>query len=113
MRAFDKYMLLHPEEFKKNGGPRMQFHETKYGRRFFDVQLPRLADSIERVGKIFGEGKADKEGFGSFESFAEAMETLVKTNQQLLEETRLLRDEVVAMRKEISESGSPKIIELP
>ncbi len=27
----------------------IQFHETGYGRRFFDVQLPKLIKGIERL----------------------------------------------------------------
>ena len=34
------------------GGKKMSFHETMYGKRFFDNQLPKLINSLNRIADI-------------------------------------------------------------
>lgn len=34
-----------------------QFHETIYGKRFFDSQLPALIKALERIAKVLEEKK--------------------------------------------------------
>lgn len=36
----------------------LQFHETEYGKRFFDVQLPSLIKAVERLADANGKQQA-------------------------------------------------------
>jgi hypothetical protein len=38
----------------------VEFHETTYGKRFFDAQLPRLIDALEKIGKELEETNKKK-----------------------------------------------------
>lgn len=37
------------------------FHETQYGKRFFDSQLPRLIKSLERIANALEKQNENKE----------------------------------------------------
>lgn len=38
-----------------------QLHETMYGKRFFDSQLPALIKALERIAKALEEKQEEKE----------------------------------------------------
>lgn len=38
-----------------------QFHETMYGKRFFDVQLPKLIKALERIADALEKQEEIKE----------------------------------------------------
>lgn len=61
MKSLSLQTLLHLQEIKSaKGGEKMpQFHETWYGKRFFDSQLPklikefgRIADALEKANEL-------------------------------------------------------------
>lgn len=39
----------------------MQFHETQYGKRFFDSQLPKLIKVLERIATALEKQNENKE----------------------------------------------------
>lgn len=39
----------------------MQFHETPYGKRFFDSQLPKIIKALERIADALEKANEPKE----------------------------------------------------
>jgi hypothetical protein len=55
-RQRNKKCLIHYQTKKKGvGAMTPQFHETGYGKKFFEAQLPKLIKSIERVAEAVEE----------------------------------------------------------
>lgn len=55
----------------------IQFHETRYGQRFFDQQLPRLTGAIEKLAEVMTPTAAQSENTGNCLLTDECREALI------------------------------------